>query len=72
MPGGFVATGTEATDITVFNQGFCLLIGGIVCMYFSIVSVRLTVQVAVNGTEHPVAEKNGNRAADSHENVSFC
>ncbi|EGE3374448.1 dextranase, partial [Escherichia coli] len=22
MPGGFVATGTEATDITVFNQGF--------------------------------------------------
>ncbi|EPZ9690796.1 dextranase, partial [Shigella sonnei] len=21
MPGGFVATGTEATDITVFNQG---------------------------------------------------
>ncbi|EBQ7759113.1 dextranase, partial [Acinetobacter baumannii] len=25
MPGGFVATGTEATDITVFNQGFGLL-----------------------------------------------
>ncbi|EGE3374375.1 dextranase, partial [Escherichia coli] len=22
MPGGFVATGTEATDISVFNQGF--------------------------------------------------
>ncbi|EFV8907017.1 dextranase, partial [Shigella sonnei] len=21
---------------------------------------------------HPVAAKNGNRAADSHENVSFC
>ncbi len=35
-------------------------------------SSRLTVQVAVNGTEHPVAAKNGNRAADSHENVSFC
>ncbi|ECG4191658.1 dextranase, partial [Salmonella enterica] len=27
MPGGFVATGTEATDITVFNQGFGLLTG---------------------------------------------
>ncbi|NYX79605.1 dextranase, partial [Escherichia coli] len=24
------------------------------------------------GTEHPVAAKNGNRAADCHENVSFC
>ncbi|EFW3570721.1 dextranase, partial [Shigella sonnei] len=23
-------------------------------------------------TEHPVAAKNGNRAADCHENVSFC
>ncbi|EFI9259843.1 dextranase, partial [Escherichia coli] len=22
--------------------------------------------------EHPVAAKNGNRAADCHENVSFC
>ncbi|TXQ55916.1 dextranase, partial [Escherichia coli] len=28
--------------------------------------------VAVIGTEHPVAAKNGNRAADCHENVSFC
>ncbi|CSW76496.1 Uncharacterised protein [Shigella sonnei] len=72
MPCGFVATGTEATDITVFNQGFGLLTGGIVGMQDATVPGRLTVQVAVNGTEHPVAAKNGNRAADCHENVSFC
>ncbi|HBA4027019.1 TPA: hypothetical protein J5G33_004943 [Escherichia coli] len=44
----------------------------IVGMQDATVPGRLTVQVAVNGTEHPVAAKNGNRAADSHENVSFC
>lgn len=32
MPGGFVTTGPEATDITVFNCGFGLLTGGIVSM----------------------------------------
>ncbi|MEW3319750.1 hypothetical protein MZP14_20780 [Escherichia coli] len=72
MPGGFVATGTEATDISVFNQGFGQLTGGIVGMQDATVPGRLTVQVAVNGTEHPVSAKNGNRAADCHENVSFC
>ena len=46
MPGGFVATGTEATDITVFNQGFGLLTGGIVGMQDATVPGRLTVQVA--------------------------
>ncbi|EAC1666405.1 dextranase, partial [Salmonella enterica subsp. enterica serovar Kentucky] len=54
MPGGFVATGTKATDITVFNQGFGLLTGGIVGMQDATIPGRLTVQVAVNGTEHPV------------------
>ena len=39
MPGGFVATGTEATDITVFNRGFGLLTGGIVGMQDATVPV---------------------------------
>ncbi|OEC14169.1 dextranase, partial [Salmonella enterica subsp. enterica serovar Typhimurium] len=48
MPGGFVATGTEATDITVFNHGFGLLSGGIVGMQDATVPGRLPVQLAVN------------------------
>ncbi|EAO6826254.1 dextranase, partial [Salmonella enterica] len=43
------------------NQGFRLLTGGIVGMQDSAVPGRLTVQMAVNGTEHTIATINGNR-----------